>query len=338
MVNDESGLKSFLDKMRPMCQKETDKMNAKGSRVSVTKSDEGDLFTIEKGSFGHKAVHLLLSGDSFKAWRDKPDKLVFEGNVKTDLRFNYQKPGFGTPYGLGRVAITMNADGDINEGLERLYLSITEDLNENDMTTVAEFKKEHRLKGSLEDNNAEHFNKYFDDRGGAMFYAARDGHLDRVKQLMEYGFELDARDETPLIAACSDYDPDEGQKDVIAFLLENGANPNKQYNEDDPFQLGQTPLIALIDHYWGEDEDQDGALLNTFKILLDNGADVNLPGENGDTPLLVAVHRGWQCVGLVRLFLEYGADRTVTGEDGQTPLEIAQEDEEEDIVALLTNG
>ena len=88
MIKDESGLKSFLDKMRPKCQQETEKMNAKGSRVSVTKSEEGDLFTIEKGGFGHKAVHLLLSGDSFKVWRDKPDKLVFEGDIKTGLLIN----------------------------------------------------------------------------------------------------------------------------------------------------------------------------------------------------------------------------------------------------------
>ena len=53
-------------------------------------------------------------------------------------------------------------------------------------------------------------------------------------------------------------------------------------------------------------------------MLLDNGFDVNINDENGDTPLQIAIRENRP--GIVKLLLEYGANVNAKDKQGLTPL------------------
>ena len=74
---------------------------------------------------------------------------------------------------------------------------------------------------------------------------------------------------------------------------------------------GNTPLIIAIAR---EDSEWTGMLLN-------KGADANLPGRGGDTPLIVAARTGFSDA--VSWLLEEGAKVDATNRMGETPLIVA---------------
>ncbi|MGQ0621322.1 MAG: ankyrin repeat domain-containing protein [Panacagrimonas sp.] len=122
-------------------------------------------------------------------------------------------------------------------------------------------------------------------------------------------------------------------------------------------RVDQTALIAALNH----------GHIDCARILLDRGADVNLPDPAGWTPLIHAVYFGasdellllvldrgarinaqndrgvtalYLAAGIgrepqVRLLLERGADPRVATKSGYTPLRIAQQKGLADIVKLL---
>ena len=57
-----------------------------------------------------------------------------------------------------------------------------------------------------------------------------------------------------------------------------------------------------------------------MELLLDWGADIMLPDQNGATPLHYAMRS--DAVGVVRLLLERGADASAQNHDGDTPLHL----------------
>lgn len=86
---------------------------------------------------------------------------------------------------------------------------------------------------------------------------------------------------------------------------------------------GETPLFKAVRTY---DE-------NTFKALLEAGADVNLKTESGDTPLAWAASSG--NFDFVKALLAAGADVNMTDSSGKTPLMQAVSSGDEKIVKLL---
>jgi len=69
------------------------------------------------------------------------------------------------------------------------------------------------------------------------------------------------------------------------------------------------------------------------RMLAERGADVNRPAFVGHGPLHVAAMRGWD--DLVTLLLEFGADREQRDDGGRTPLDWARENEHHSVVRLL---
>ena len=67
--------------------------------------------------------------------------------------------------------------------------------------------------------------------------------------------------------------------------------------------------------------------------LLEKGADPNVRGEYGNTPLHDAAYEGH--VDVVRLLLEHGADPTVKNKDGDTPLDLARARGHREVVSLI---
>ncbi len=115
-------------------------------------------------------------------------------------------------------------------------------------------------------------------------------------------------------------------KDIVEYLLAQGADVNKKNT------IGRSPLhLALSLNYYqfqivtllinhgadihAPDEDGKTALHHacrngTFKaaqLLLEHGAAVNTRDCSGNTPLILAVNSG-ECQALVQLLLSYGAD------------------------------
>jgi ankyrin repeat protein len=95
----------------------------------------------------------------------------------------------------------------------------------------------------------------------------------------------------------------------LATLLAGGANPNLVRDA----QPRWTPLHAAIE------ELEEGDSIQAIILLLRNGADPNSwDGDHDSTPLLMSLFRGQ--AGATMLLLATGADTNVTGAEGDTPL------------------
>ncbi len=71
-------------------------------------------------------------------------------------------------------------------------------------------------------------------------------------------------------------------------------------------------------------------------MLLEHGADPNVPEQCGFTPLHAAAQNG--DVGIIRTLLLGGADLTLKSEDGKTAMDIAMDAGYEKATVLLGEG
>ncbi|HMF98233.1 MAG TPA: ankyrin repeat domain-containing protein [Vicinamibacterales bacterium] len=161
-----------------------------------------------------------------------------------------------------------------------------------------------------------------------LLLAAREGHLDSVKALLDAGADVNqasAGDRTsPLLIATIN-----GQFDLATILLENGADPNLAAENNG------TPLYAAINCEWAPKAlypqprayvNQKTTYLEVMKALLDQGADPNvrlnkkvwysgysfdLSGvdEIGATPFWRAAYAS--DVDAMKLLVSYGADPNI---------------------------
>jgi ankyrin repeat protein len=120
-----------------------------------------------------------------------------------------------------------------------------------------------------------------------------------VKWLLSNGVETDFHDSlggSPMSAAA-----ERGYDDIVELLANHGANVNIR----NPYS-NNTPLLcaAQLNHD------------STVSTLLKLGADPNLPGTDGCTPLHVAV----RSTATMRLLLQHGADANARDDYGLSPL------------------
>ncbi|KAM0874616.1 hypothetical protein ACQ4PT_037310 [Festuca glaucescens] len=196
--------------------------------------------------------------------------------------------------------------------------------------------------------------------GGPFQTAARLGKLDAVKCMVEeLGFDVDAGSQdgiTALVAATMDE-----RMEVMRYLLDHGADPNKQYNSGfaalhcaatkgraEAAQLllstGASVDIASCDgtplHFAAA-----GGKIGVMKVLLEHHADPNKVSEIGGTPLsetLCATDKGLsESISLkcVKLLVEAGADvnptKTETPLCGAKPIQLAAISGKRKLVELL---
>ncbi|KAG0166354.1 hypothetical protein DFQ28_007382 [Apophysomyces sp. BC1034] len=108
-----------------------------------------------------------------------------------------------------------------------------------------------------------------------LWIAAGDGQLDRVKELVTSGVDVNSRDEfgyTAMHAAVS-----YSHADMINLLLSLGANVDiEDADKDTPLFVAETVEIA--------------------QLLLNNGANAHHQNEEGVTAALTAHQEGWEDV------------------------------------------
>ena len=145
----------------------------------------------------------------------------------------------------------------------------------------------------------------------------------------------------PLVAALRYFDGyDNGSKQIVALLLDNGADVNQADRS------GTTPIQALL----GRGSDSGGMILqllnkgadpktfnaegknalhlaveggdaNTVKLLLSRSADVNARTRTGDTPLHLAINR--QNQDMIDVLLNAGANVNLRNDRGDMPIHLA---------------
>lgn len=149
--------------------------------------------------------------------------------------------------------------------------------------------------------------------------AAKFNHFELIKLLISHGANVNARDDkgiTPL-HLISRY----GNIRIVRFLVEHGAEIDA---EDDDY--GITPLYKAIKH--GNSE--------VIKFLINNGANVKFKCKN-KAPLIMAVEKFYKLnEDIIEFLLSHGVDINAKDKNGRTALDIAQEQEYEDLVDLLT--
>ncbi|MBI4472794.1 MAG: ankyrin repeat domain-containing protein, partial [Acidobacteria bacterium] len=172
----------------------------------------------------------------------------------------------------------------------------------------------------------------------ALHYAARDGHLDSVKALVEAGSDVNkqgAEGSTPIIIAIAN-----GHYTVGQYLLDHGANPNI-YNLDGLGPLWATINMRYAPIAWAPNppiEQETTDSLELVKNLLKKGADPNAPVKRklwfsptshdtgwtdsaGATPFWRAAQS--TDVEAMKVLVEFGADPTKPANSGVTPLMVA---------------
>ncbi len=128
-------------------------------------------------------------------------------------------------------------------------------------------------RASWQQTAQQRFGQYSTEERAYLLHAAAEGDPDTIQALLTTGIDVNCMlgGTTALYVAAS-----KGRTDIVQILLENGADPDKGYDD------GLSPLIIAA---------ENGAT-EVVKLLLAHEADPSGKCDDGAFPLLVAVERG----------------------------------------------
>ncbi|XP_059351351.1 ankyrin-1-like [Daphnia carinata] len=173
--------------------------------------------------------------------------------------------------------------------------------------------------------NPEKTNAYLNSNGETLLHclvSKNDGKLDHVQMVIQNGGNPNATDKfgrSPVHSVVISNESLVGL-DMLRLLLANGGNVNLQdyENQFTPVHYAASSLKLRVPE--------------KMKILLNSGGDVNKQGNDGITPLRLAVANSGIYGPLVtRMLLEFGADVNAIDVNQQTPLHEAIRNENDDI-------
>lgn len=167
----------------------------------------------------------------------------------------------------------------------------------------------------------------------ALQFAAREGHTETVKALVEAGADVNLVSASDKMSTLT-LSILNGQYDIAKYLLEHGADPKPASTD------GVTALYATIDSRWAirswypapTVDNQKVDYLELMKLILDKGGDINarmggrlwmrIRGSGPDINGATAFWRAAQSNDLVamRFLIENGADPNIATAGGSTPL------------------
>ena len=181
-----------------------------------------------------------------------------------------------------------------------------------------------------------------DNYGGSLLntaysFSGLPPNREMFKLLVENGFDLESRikggedyptdyDYTPLMIAAliNDYD-------MVKFLVEKGADVNAKTHSE--YSSVETPLLLSLDYEHIESRYDENS--SVAEYLINNGADINVTNNHGETPLMYAskVHN----IKVVELLIQKGADINAFDNYGNTAL-IYGVNNLETVKLLVENG
>lgn len=171
----------------------------------------------------------------------------------------------------------------------------------------------------------------------ALLFAAREGHLDAARELVDGGANINLVSASDHMSALNEAIVN-GHFDLASFLIDRGADPNL------PTDYGLTPLYATIDSQWAERtwypaptvDEEETRHVDLLKSLLAHGADPNARllkkpwyrTEHGDWVSPVGATPFWLAakandVPAMKLLLAAGANPSIPNTGGTTPLIVA---------------
>eukprot|EP00002_Diphylleia_rotans_P014085 TRINITY_DN2741_c0_g1_i1.p1 TRINITY_DN2741_c0_g1~~TRINITY_DN2741_c0_g1_i1.p1 ORF type:complete len:840 (+),score=152.61 TRINITY_DN2741_c0_g1_i1:47-2566(+) len=146
--------------------------------------------------------------------------------------------------------------------------------------------------------------------------ATRENDLESVRYLVEVeGIDIHAHDvegKNPLHICC-----DYGFSDIAEYLLEKGADPNREE------EYMNTPLLIA----------SNKGHPNVVEVLLKRGANPKYKGLFGHAALLLSAEMGY--LDIVKLLIQFGADVNVQDADGYSALHYAAMRRHDEVAIFL---
>lgn len=177
-----------------------------------------------------------------------------------------------------------------------------------------------------------------------VYAAARYQHHEMLKILLSYGLHPDRIGGDPYTMQCVNYKTLQDvaitplavavknhDREMITLLLEAGADPNRKSIGIPPLHLAMPrafPPGETINYYAGIENCH-----SVINLLLEKGADINLPSDDGQTFLSKAVRA--DRVETVIHLIECGADVRLRDHQGKRPVDHAREAKNELLVRYL---
>ena len=178
--------------------------------------------------------------------------------------------------------------------------------------------------------------------------AALNSNEDVVELLIANGADVNVRNtekETPLLGLAAQF----GLKDIVELLISHGADVNGKDTSGTTslhlvavgeagemgkaFGLGLAGLFREGGVWVPMHFPTSAELLDTGKLLIAHGAEVNAKNSLGETPLHVAASNGLR--DLAEALIAHGADVNAEDKYGWTPLQLVAEKGHQEIADLL---